>query len=404
MPSGYSYVLTMTALVFGPRLFGSFLLDFTVLPLLGLGAMAMISRTNPALPKEFLNISIVILLLASFTIITTLGNSSTDVIHIFKLLRSLVGGLAIGLLAWSLSRRSLSREVFLNIFIYCVVFHAIIVILQFFIPEIDALVRSISGYSGTAKRPTGLTWSLNAVAVPSAFAVFCLLCKRESHYLKIGLILAAMSLMGRTSFVLTVIFLIGYKSFYMSKASILLIAVFAILFGASFIYVLEDLSVFSQNAGTSYNQLTQYLQMAQVVTGQLKIEDTDYLYPLIELLREFLIFPESTAEWFFGAGISGRESVYIRSDMGWILNLFSFGIVGMTVIILIHLYILWCARNSDLFLPGALILGLILLLNFKENLLFARHVSAVLFVWLFYVKFPPSSLECRGAAEIVREE
>ena len=98
-----------------------------------------------------------------------------DYIHIFKLLRAIISGLFLMIFCFFLMKRGVSKEGLIEIYIWAVILHSAIVIAQNINPQIDDLFTWISGYSGVASRPTGLTWSLNASLIPSAFAIFILL-------------------------------------------------------------------------------------------------------------------------------------------------------------------------------------------------------------------------------------
>lgn len=382
------YTLTMCGLVFGPRLFGSLFLDFTILPIFWLGAILFFRDLRVKISSYLLTVSISLLCVAILAISVGLWNGSSDIIHVFKLLRSLLGGLSLVLLTVWLSDKRISRDIFLDIFISSVVLHAVIIISQFVIPEIDALIRSISGYSGTSKRPTGFTWSLNASAIPHAFAVFCLVVKGDKSYFKIAIILIAMGLMGRTSFILSLALLTFWQITRLNTKAVLKATVLTI--GIAFILIsnIDDWAISLKDGGASTVQLYQYVQIIQVLFGTISFDDTSYLAPLLEVVKTFLFIPQNTLDLFIGAGISGRESVYIKSDMGWVLNLFSFGIIGIAIFIWLHMYLVWSCRKTAIYVPVFLIVVLIFLLNFKENLLFARHVSAVFFVCLCYVGYP----------------
>ena len=381
------YTLTMCGLVFGPRLFGSLFLDFTILPVIWLGAILFFRDLRINISKYLLTVSISLLFVTILAISVGLWNESPDIIHVFKLLRSLLGGLSLVLLTVWLSDKRISKEIFLNIFISSVVLHALIVISQFVFPDIDALIQSISGYQGTSKRPTGLTWSLNASAVPHAFAVFCLMIKDDRSYIKIAIILIAMALMGRTAFILTLALLSLWQITKFNIKSVLMATLVATVIASILISNLDNWAVILKDSGAN-NQLFQYVQILQFLFGSISLDDTTYLRPLLETLKTFLFVPQNTVDLFIGAGISGRESVYIKSDMGWVLNLFSFGLFGIAIFIWLHIYLVWSCRKTAIYAPVFLIVALIFLMNFTENLLFARHVSAVFFVCLCYVGYP----------------
>ena len=332
------YTLTMCGLVFGPRLFGSLFLDFTILPVIWLGAILFFRDLRINISKYLLTVSISLLFVTILAISVGLWNESPDIIHVFKLLRSLLGGLSLVLLTVWLSDKRISKEIFLNIFISSVVLHALIVISQFVFPDIDALIQSISGYQGTSKRPTGLTWSLNASAVPHAFAVFCLMIKDDRSYIKIAIILIAMALLGRTAFILTLALLSLWQITKFNIKSVLMATLVATLIASILISNLDNWAVILKDSGAN-NQLFQYVQILQFLFGSISLDDTTYLRPLLETLKTFLFVPQNTVDLFIGAGISGRESVYIKSDMGWVLNLFSFGLFGIAIFIWLHIYL-----------------------------------------------------------------
>jgi len=168
----------------------------------------------------------------------------------------------------------------------------------------------------------------------------------------------------------------NFKNFMQLGLSILIVSI-SILPLIEYLLSIEELNI----------QVFQYLQIAQLLIGQISLEDTVFLAKLLETLQSFIFFPETNTDLLFGSGLSGRESIYIASDMGWILNIFSFGIFGISIFIFLHLYLIFLSYKSSIHIPIIMITVLILLVNFKENLFFVRHVSAVYFFCLVYLSF-----------------
>ena len=193
-----------------------------------------------------------------------------------------------------------------------------------------------------------------------------------------------MSLMGRTSFILTIILLLFLilRNIRLRQFTYLLV----ISLGLSF--MVNPSIEYLLNQDDLNNQVFQYVQIAQVLLGQISIEETAYLYDLLETLKTFFIFPSNTLDLFLGAGLSGRESTYIKSDMGWVLNIYSFGLLGISIFTFLHMYLLYLSKSSKIFEPILFITIFILFLNFKENLFFVRHASLVFFLCLIYISYP----------------
>ena len=380
----FTTVANFLFLIYGPRLFGSSFLDFTLLPFLWLSIIYLRSRSSLILPRSFFVVfySLIILLCSSITI--SLFKATYDYIHIFKLMRILVSGFVIIIFIRILFERGVTKEQLINLFCFTVSVHAFIVIVQFFSSDFSSFLKIINGYQGAASRPTGLTWSLNASAIPSAFAVFLILNNKNKNYLQLFLIIFSMSLMGRTSFILMlgILLIRFFMSFGLKRlVQISFISIF-LMFSLNplinYLLNLEDLNV----------QLYIYLQLLQILLGEISLDDAEYVSVLFETLQSFLIVPNVGFDILFGTGLSGRESVYVASDMGVILTIFSFGLFGLLIFTFLNLYLVFLARNSSIFEPILMITVLMFLLNFKENIFFARHVSAVFFFCLVYLSLP----------------
>ena len=75
----------MLFLIYGPRLFGSLFLDFTVLPVIWLAIPYIRDNLNLVIPYQFINIFLFFGLIICSAIIISIVNMTYDFIHIFKL-------------------------------------------------------------------------------------------------------------------------------------------------------------------------------------------------------------------------------------------------------------------------------------------------------------------------------
>ena len=374
----------MLFFIYGPRLFGSLIFDFTLIPILWLIIPYIRNDLNLVIPYQFINILCLLGLLICTSIILSIANMTFDYIHIFKLLRAIISGLFLMIFCFFLMKRGVSKEGLIEIYIWAVILHSAIVIAQNINPQIDDLFTWISGYSGVASRPTGLTWSLNASLIPSAFAIFILLSQKKTKYLKILFIAIPMFMMGKTTFLLTMLLLMIsiLRHISMKQFIFLIISCIALSFLINpiinYLLIQDDLS----------SSVYAYLQIAQFLLGQISFEEASRLSGLYNTILTFIFFPTGTIDLLLGAGLSGRESTYLRSDMGWVLNIWSFGIIGVSILVCMHFYLILLSRNTKIFEAVLLVTILIFLVNFKENLLFVRHVTSVFYISLIYILYP----------------
>lgn len=374
----------MLFLIYGPRLFGSLFLDFTVLPIIWLAIPYIRDNLNLVIPYQFINIFLFLGLMICSAIIISIVNMTYDFVHIFKLLRSILAGIVLIVFCYLLIKRGVSRDELIEIYIWAVIFHSAIVIAQNINPQIDEVFTMISGYTGYASRPTGLTWSLNASAIPSAFAIFILSSQKKLKYLKIFFIALPMFMMGKTTFLLTVLILIISFLRHINFKQFIFLTVFCV--GISFF--VDPIINYLLTRDDLPSSVYAYLQIAQLLLGQISFEEASRLSGLYKTLLTFIFFPSDTTDLLLGAGLSGRESIILKSDMGWILNIWSFGIIGVSILVCMHLYLISLSRNTKIFEAVLLVTILIFLVNFKENLLFARHVTSVFYISLIYILYP----------------
>lgn len=374
----------MLFLIYGPRLFGSLFLDFTVLPVIWLAIPYIRDNLNLVIPYQFINIFLFFGLIICSAIIISIVNMTYDFIHIFKLLRAIISGIVLIIFCYLLIKRGVSRDELIEIYIWAVILHSAIVIAQNINPQIDEIFTMISGYTGYASRPTGLTWSLNASAIPSAFAIFILSGQKKLKYLKIFFIALPMFMMGKTTFLLTILILIISLLRYINFKQFIFLLVFCVAIS----FFIDPIINYLLTRDDLPSSVYAYLQIAQLLLGQISFEEASRLSELYKTLLTFIFFPSDTTDLLLGAGLSGRESIILTSDMGWILNIWSFGIIGVSILVCMHLYLISLSRNTKIFEAVLLVTVLIFLVNFKENLLFARHVTSVFYISLIYILYP----------------
>jgi hypothetical protein len=186
------------------------------------------------------------------------------------------------------------------------------------------------------------------------------------------LILVAMSGLGRTSFFVAATF-IAIIALRMRYTAVLLMTVAC----AAAIYIYFGIV---QGAAEGNIRLMYLLDPISIILGGESI----YGNRLYDAWRSFFVFPDDVGGLLFGYGISGRGSIYVPSDVGYVLLIWGIGLVGSLMTIWLHLRVL---RES--FRTGGrlgsfvsnttfVLVGMIFVVSMKEQELLVRHVVTAL--------------------------
>jgi hypothetical protein len=104
-----------------------------------------------------------------------------------------------------------------------------------------------------------------------------------------------------------------------------------------------------------------------------------------------LFVPNSTLTFLLGEGNFGRGNIYIPSDLGFVLGIYGYGIIGVTGVLIILVsvaYGVFRASSDDNTRVIALLLtATLILVNFKDYYLFypIGHYT-LFFTFLLYLK------------------
>ncbi|MCB9554672.1 MAG: hypothetical protein H6707_01130 [Deltaproteobacteria bacterium] len=251
-------------------------------------------------------------------------------------------------------------------------------------------------------RVTGLTISFGVLSVSQGFGLMAapyIARMYRGPLMSVAFFSGVMLVIGS-------LFLAGRMGFYLITSITVFLLLFSFrtfilrahtLVGAALGYatILAVLSIASPDTmrrfteGTFHNLIEPFRSYEE--TGQLRSRSTD------QILQGFFL-PDEDIVFFFGSSITGRGEgkTYIHSDVGYVLNIYGVGILGLGIMLMFYAYVInTCRKLRHFHSPTAILLLLstviILLYNFKEQSLLTRHafsVTALLLSTYFFHEKP----------------
>lgn len=348
----------------------------------------------PALTRRFWLPLVLLILLLIYSTAIVLFSQTTELFYPLRFARVIfnyLGVYAISYLYWRKYQCKFLQVITSHLF-WAVAIHAAIMGLQYSSPGFRSFTYAWVGYiDGQAIRVPGLTASIGVTSMVHGAAV--LLAPRVFtqvtgswrvvFYIGFLLVLWSLTVMGRTGFYLTLGFfflqlVIGQKK--VSKTVMFLLGTMGVL-ALAFVVggELISQSVVTRYLDGSIGHLLEPWKQYQQVGG--------FRSATIDALRSMYFLPEDTATLLFGNGASGRGILYISSDVGYVLNIFGIGVVGLGIVVAFYLLALrWAIRlatvdrgmgvASFLFNLG------ILAYHFKEQTALTRYSFTVTALFL----------------------
>lgn len=390
----YSVLFLLTfLLIYGPRLFGSTVLD--VISIVSILAFAYYLLGSRARIKWVRGSTIpigVFVGLCWYSLVIILFSDHQEFFYPLKFIRAIINYLGVYVVCFWYTRRYGSDAIYviLEHIYWATVIHAAIMVLQYINSDIARFIYTLSGYPRwKSYRVTGLTISYNVLTLVQGFGFLVgivmqgRLGNREARSLflfplSMVILLLSMFLAGRTALYIMLFFamialLVGWRKHLLNRR-FMRIAV------TSCVLLLGLSQLIGDSVMDKFNTLTLPLLMSPIKL-YLESGTTEGMYTkrtLGVILNDMYFLPEDPATLWFGSSISGRDSVYINSDVGYILMIFGIGVVGTAAVVAFYIYMLavgikwWKYDRRIGFLMIVFTAG-VLVLNFKEQTLLTRH-------------------------------
>ncbi len=388
-----SYFLLFFLTIYGPRLYGSNILDLISLTSIVCIIIGTLNGSFKMIDNKIIFVAILLIFMFLYTLMISVISGINEFVFAGKFIRAFLNFFGVYGLVFTFYKKTNGNLVLLLKLIYLsVLLHSLIMIFQYLLPDFGKFIVEINGYGNDKLfRVTGLTVSYNTLNVVQSFGFFIgiILNKNGKFYYIIGsiVILIAMFLAGRTSFILTLLLLFIYiiidsklnlVSYFKYLVSIVFfLFVVSILFN---FYVPSNIKQkFESTTFVSFNQLI------------LSINDSDdfastYGGETAIGLKDHLILPENVFILLFGNGNDGRGRVYIPSDIGYIKWIYGVGLLGSIIIYSLYLmiyYLIYKRLGSEMQNLNLVIIGnllMIILLHAKEQVILTRHAFSITFI------------------------
>lgn len=400
------FILTFL-LIYGPRLYGSFLLDVISLASIGLVAYSLLrSRFRVERVRGgFLPIA-VFYCLFSYSLLVAAISRDHELFYPLKFARTTVNYLAVYILCSWYRRKYGPTFIYfiLEHVFWAIAVHAAIMVLQYVNSDIARVLYSLSGFQRSKPyRVTGLTITYNTLSIVQGFGLLLAITlqhrfrkgwKRRLFLLASTLILISLFLAGRTAayvmfFFAAVALLVGWRRHLMNRRAILTAAGVCVL-------VLGLSRLVDDPVGDRFATLTLPL-LLDPIQSYLESGTTAGTYggeTARKVFREMYFLPEDGMVLLFGSSISGRGDVYVASDAGYVQLVFGIGIVGTALVVAFYVYLLavgirWRKYDPWIAFLSVSLTSAVLVVNLKEQVLLTRHaftLSALLLCSWYFIR------------------
>jgi hypothetical protein len=399
--SGILFAL-LFLLIFGPRLFGSDLLDIISIVSFGLAALFVVNKKVRSNSARLGGFPILLFYLALiYSIIIVITSTHPEFYHPLRFLRIVINYLA----AYALCglyfhhfEKNFIDHLMEHIF-WAIALHGLILIIQYINPDFRQFLYNVSGNPNEkVTRVTGLTISYGILSVVQGFGiVVAIFLRRDSwaHWKKLffipafTIIVISLLLSGRSGlYLMTVVTVIAILIHF--RQTIQNPKFFLLLAGVIFLLILTP-RLIPNGVVYRFRTRTQPHILEPITSYQ---ERGTFISGSVEtVLTKMYFLPEDFRTLVFGSSISGRDSIYIPSDVGYVLQIYGLGIIGTMIIIMFYIYSFfvawrwWPNNRAIAYLLFSLTCAL-LILNAKEQALLTRHAftlsSLLITSWYFY--------------------
>ncbi len=403
--SGVLLALTFL-LIYGPRLFGSEVLDvILIVSILAFVHYLLRSRGRVKWVRGSAIPIGVLVGLCWYSLVVMLFSDHQEFFYPLKFARATINYLGVyTVCAWY--RRQYGADaiyVILEHVYWATFIHGFIMILQYIDSDMAHFIYTLSGYHRwKSYRVTGLTISYNTLTLVQGFGLLVGIVMQD-HFrgrairslfpMSMVVLLLSMLLAGRTAMYLMLAFaaialLIGWRKILLNRRFIRIAVT-----SCALLLVLRQ--VVSDSVIYRFNTLTLQPLISPIESFlRDKTMAGTYAARSLDIIRNEMYFlPEDQATLWFGSSVSGRGSVYISSDVGYVLMVFGIGIVGTAAVVAFYIYMLvvgvkW--RRYDPWISFLMVAftASVLVLNLKEQTLLTRHAFTISMLMLcsWYLK------------------
>lgn len=344
--------------------------------------LPLLCRSLLRVHKSYLIFASVLLFLIAYQLGVQIGNDIFDVISVGRLVRALIDVILVGLVVGTQSDGDRSAHTILRWLLLSLVVHALLVDIAAVIPALNHALSEISGNDKVGHyRASGLLAGfdiagfLSAIGMMMVLSRLCPLRRRLPEFAFMVVFLLSCAFTSRVSMVLGVLLFIVYlmqmlRDRELSLTVKLVLIPSIVIVGVGIAY--QMFLIFDVTMGLNLMQVSD-LKIASIrsVNAPVSIDLAGY--------KEMFFLPSTSSQFIFGVG---KEALH--SDVGYVNNIYSFGLIGLVVAVLAHLaFIAGSLKNvpsrrlrNHKLLVTALFVSM-LVLTFKNNYIFVRGVFPV---------------------------
>jgi uncharacterized membrane protein len=361
--------LILFFLIFAPKIG---FIDLSILvPLVILFFAAAITPLSLRLNNIFIKMALMIAILLVYQILIQITYGTFSLEELARLIRSILTVLIVGVI-------SLQREKIDSYILYAIVIHAVIVIIAANYHPINEALSNISEIHVIHEgRAAGLLAGFDISGTLNLIAILILITDKDS-------------ITGITQKTL-LIFILTLSCYYISRVSLLL-SLTLLLYNIIRDFFRKDtptylkyiIIIFSSYVFYEVFNLTLKIMAVTFSLDFVEVNSADYESIVsknaVQNGDDFLwsamwYFPESISGIFFGTGISE-----LNSDIGYVDEIFRYGITGLFFAIFIHAYFIFYflkRKKTHNHILVISIFTLMLILTLKNNYLFTRAIFPI---------------------------
>lgn len=370
-------VLFCFALVFGPKVS---VVDFSVLvPAL---LLPVVSRGPLRMPRMFAGFAYVLVGLISYMALIQLLNQTSGFEPIARLVRALLTVIMLGLLFRS-APRSFGPRIIRAVFL-CLVIHAVMIVMAGVLPPLNHLFSMISGNDKVHElRASGLLAGFDIAGLLCLLGLAMPMFLKEIvrspgwRMLSSSLFLTGCFMSSRVTMAFGGVLFLIYTWQFLKDSSVhrtyrwLLVLV---MLGVASVFAYNMVEIFEVTMSLGLLDVDPAIA-ADILSRHASQHSDQFLW------QSHFFLPASNWNLFFGSGIE-----MLDSDVGYIEEIFRYGLLGLALAIVGHIWFLrqsfkGCPRGSVGRGRGKglmiFLFALMLLLTLKNNYIWVRSVFPV---------------------------
>lgn len=354
----------------------SVLVPFLMLPFL--------IETRMRLSKNFGWLCVMLVLLTSYQVLVQIFNQNIEFDPLGRLLRALLTVVAVGLVVCSGGAEVGAR--LLRATLYALIFHGVLILIAAWFQPFNVLLAIISGNTRIREgRASGLMAGFDIAGYASILGMAIIVYKVYPirsyllNFFYLGLLLLTCYYTSRVSMAFGGILFVIYTLGYFNSGNVpfryraLGLFIFAIVGFIAAYKVFQILDV-----TFSLGILDISTEVRDDITSRHAVQDSDSF-----LWADMFFLPDSLAQTVFGAGSDNLDS-----DVGYVNEIFRYGVVGLCFTLYFHLRFAFrdsqLARMADWRRPitrlSLFVTISILVLTLKNNYLLVRGIFPIFLI------------------------